>query len=402
MGSAKPEFLYRGIIVNEKVLKEKPVYGVDLTPPNPPKYDEQGRKIVGDGNEYGVYMSDYKEVATEAYANVSINDGTPLNSNIRIGDRALRIAVPAVGIVYKISTNNLDVHKPWITSTLQGHYNNGYMGDEWIAEKIPVENYRIEKVVVGEDILHPKKEIVFENQEEILSIINEELEERKKRLINFEKFIESLPINNVLRMTTFEIDVYKEIFKKNGLIETNIDTFNVNNTNDCIKLMMAYIYKSNQEKIPMQELQYLNYFNKNQNINFSDVRKKLLTDIDDKIKSREEFIERKKISGEEINTKGFDNKIAMLSNMLKLYHNILLKQIIKITGVTFYIENSSIIDLRKLEGIYSQKLEELYYNGDLSLQLYQEMKKIIRDEIELSITNVQENKTIESNSEYHR
>ena len=153
MDNVKPKYLYRGVIVSENILKTKPLFGVDLVPPNPPKYDEQGRKTVGDGNEYGVYMSDYKEVATNAYAAVRMSDGTPLNSNVRIGDRFLKVAVPAVGIVYKISTDGLDVHKPWITSELKGHYNNGFMGDEWIAERIPVSNYVVEKVIVGEEIL---------------------------------------------------------------------------------------------------------------------------------------------------------------------------------------------------------------------------------------------------------
>lgn len=391
MGNAKPEFLYRGVIVNEKLLKEKQIYGIDLTPPNPPKYDEQGRKTVGDGNEYGVYMSDYKEVATNAYAAVSMKDGTPLNNNVRIGERSFKIAVPAVGIVYKISTNGLDVHKPWITSSLKGHYNNGFMGDEWVAERIPVGNYVVEKVIVGEDILHPKKEIEFSNQEEILIKINEELEERKKRLEKFEEFIELLPQNQVLRMMSDELDVYKEIYKKDGLNEFNLETFKISDCSDCIKLMMAYYYQNNNSSLPMYELKYLNKLQSIKDFTFLDFDKCLLNDLKNLIDKRNSFAEKQRALGNETNTNSFDKRIEALIQMQRIYLTLMINQIIMSTGIMFNEDIKSIVDLRKQEGIFNKKLEEMYYDGELSIQLYQAMKKKIRETTDNKISTLDAN-----------
>ena len=106
----KPKILYRGVIVTEDILKSQPFYGVDITPPNAARYDEEGRKTVGDGNEYGVYMSDNKLVATAAYARVELRHCTPLNDKIYIGDRRLQVGMPSIGIIYKIHTDNLDIH----------------------------------------------------------------------------------------------------------------------------------------------------------------------------------------------------------------------------------------------------------------------------------------------------
>lgn len=391
MESAKPEFLYRGVIVNEKLLKEKQICGIDLTPPNPPKYDEQGRKTVGDGNEYGVYMSDYKEVATNAYAAVSMNDGTPLNNNVRIGERSLIIAVPAVGIVYKISTNGLDVHKPWITSSLKGHYNNGFMGDEWVAERIPVGNYVVEKVIVGEDILHPKKEIEFSNQEEILIKINEELEERKKRLEKFEEFIELLPQNQVLRMMSDELDVYKEIYKKDGLNEINLETFKISDCSDCIKLMMAYYYQNNTSSLPMYELKYLNKLQSIKDFTFLDLDKCLLNDLKNLIDKRNSFVEKQRALGNEANTNSFAKRIESLIQMQRIYLTLMINQIIMSTGIMFNEDINSIVDLRKQEEIFNKKLEEMYYDGELSIQLYQAMKKKIRETTDNKISTLDSN-----------
>ena len=336
-------------------------------------------------------MSDHKEVATNAYAAVRMNDGTPLNNNVRIGERSLRIAVPAVGIVYKISTNGLDVHKPWITSSLKGHYNNGFMGDEWVAERIPVGNYVVEKVIVGEDILHPKKEIEFSNQEEILIKINEELKERKKRLEKFEEFIELLPQNQVLRMMSDELDVYKEIYKKDGLNEINLETFKISDCSDCIKLMMAYYYQNNTSSLPMYELKYLNKLQSIKDFTFLDLDKCLLNDLKNLIEKRNSFAEKQRALGNEANTNSFDKRIEALIQMQRIYLTLMINQIIMSTGIMFNEDINSIADLRKQEGIFNKKLEEMYYDGELSIQLYQAMKKKIRETTDNKISTLDSN-----------
>ena len=379
MENKKPQFLYRGVIVNEKILKESKITGIDLTPPNPPKYDKQGRKTVGDGNEYGLYMSDNKIVTTNAYANVTMRHGTPLNNNIEIGIERLAISIPAVGIVYKISTNGLDVHKPWITEGLTGVYNNGYGGKEWVTSRVPVSNYTIEQVVVGEDILHPKKEIKFNNQEEILSKINLELAERRKRLEKLETFIESLPKDQLKTIGSDELNIYREIYKEDGLMEMNLQTFKISDCSDCIKMIMADYYQSNS-RLPMYELKYLTNIQNDKNLSFSDFVKRIMSDIRSLLENKNNLIKKQKSLGNKVDTQSFDRNIVKLSEMYNKYHEIMLKQATMLTGVTFENDFNSIADVRQIEGMYNQKLGEVYDNGELSLQLYQALKKEIREE----------------------
>ena len=186
----KPPILYRGVKIRYELLKNYEFIGKEMKPPYPPQFYEQGRKVVGDGNEYGVYMTDYDIVARDAYAAVSINDGTPLNSTVMFGYDRSRTMLPSVGIVYKINTNGLDVHIPRITSYLKGHYNNGMGGDEWIAESVPAENYSIDTVELGEDTLHKSEMLDVTNIELMKIELLRKIEQRKERLELFEKKIE--------------------------------------------------------------------------------------------------------------------------------------------------------------------------------------------------------------------
>jgi len=406
MENAKPKFLYRGVIVNEAMMKTKPVFGIDLTPPNPPRYNEKGQKTVGDGNEYGLYMTDNRNMATEAYGCVKMSNGTPLNKNIQITERRIEVAIPAVGIVYKISTDNLDIRKPWITNHLRAHYNNGYEGDEWIADKIPLSNYEIDKVVIGEDILHPQKELTYNGVKETLSAIEAELNERRPRLERFEGFIKSLPLNKRLTMSTDELNVYREIFTKDGLLETDLETFRISNINDCIKMMMAHLLQTSSDTIPMEELKFLNKLKSAHNISFSDLDKKMLEALKGKIESRQNFVEKQNLLGKDANTTAFDLGIQKFSNMMDLYHKLILGQASKLTGISFNTEFNSIFEVRKTEGMYNQKLEEIYYDGELSIGLYLAMKKEVRREgndIASSIrVNMGENKNIDVDSHHHK
>ena len=384
-----PETLYRGVVVNERIIKTKHVLGVDLTPPNQPSYDAQGRKTVGDGNEYGLYMTDNEEMAARAYAGVELSDGTPLNKTIDITTRRLRVSIPSVGILYKISTKNLDVRRPWITKSLEGLYNNGFEGDEWITDRIPLSNYEVEHVYVGEDILHPKKEITFNNQEEILNKIFKELDERRKKLEEFEKILETIPERERLRMSEDTLNIYREIYKKDGLKDTNINTYEVNNVYDCIHLIMTKIYKEQPDKIPMSELEYLMRFKKNDNLSFTEMNKVLLYDLKNCVNKKQEYIDNRKHNNEEVNTISFDNRIKMISKIIELYHNIILKEAIELTGVQLDSNIDTILDLRINEGIINRRLEDIHYSEDLSRDLYLAMKKEVREEVR---------KIIESNS----
>ena len=400
MEDTKPAYLYRGVIVNERILRTKPLFGVDLVPPNPPQYDERGRKIVGDGNEYGVYMSDNKEMASEAYAGVSLRDGTPLNLKVAIGDRGLNISVPAVGIVYKINTYGLDVHKPWITSTMKGHYNNGYMGNEWIAEKIPEKNIEVEKVVVGEDLLHPKKEIEFSSVEEIKPAIEAELARRKERLERFEAAMEALPQNVVRRMMSNKLEIYKLIYKENGLLETDLSTLTVNTANDCIKSIMTYLYKENPENIPMNELEFLNNLSKKENITFDELSTNISNELINIDKKRQAYIRHAEEEGEKANTQFFDRRMESFRKIASIYHYTILEQIISKTGISLNDSPNSFEDITQNIQNINQKLEDLYFDGNLSIQVYNAMKKELYFELQnrtasFENQNVEEEQIIE-------
>ena len=53
----KPEILYRGVKITYDMLKDFKFYDTTLYPPNPYQIDKNGRKVVADGNEYGLYMT---------------------------------------------------------------------------------------------------------------------------------------------------------------------------------------------------------------------------------------------------------------------------------------------------------------------------------------------------------
>ena len=384
MENSKPKFLYRGVTVTEEILKNNSLFEVDLVPPKPAKYDEMGRKTVNDGNEYGVYMSDYRPTA-EKYAAVSIYEGTPINPELKVGD--LHLCVPAVGILYKISTDNLDVHKPWITGYLTGHYNNGYHGDEWIAERIPANNYTVEEITIGADILHPQKEISFTNSVEALSKINEELTERRKRLERLEAVLKHLPQHKVSRMAASELAVYKEIFKKDGLFETDLDKFEVSTGNDCAKLMMAYFYKKSPDDIPMAELKYLMNLQSSKSISLLDLNKEILHSLKDNIEQREAFVQKRKQQGKEANTESFDKRYSMFCSMLELYHKIVIKKATEITGVTFDKQFNSIDEIKENEKSARQKLKNLYDDANISNQVYLAMLSEMREEVKSTMSS---------------
>ena len=79
----KPSVLYRGIKVNYNNLQNFEFSGVDLKVNYKPIIDQYGRKIVTDGNEYGVYMSDNLSMVTSAYGNLH-HDGIPIHNNFTI------------------------------------------------------------------------------------------------------------------------------------------------------------------------------------------------------------------------------------------------------------------------------------------------------------------------------
>ena len=315
----KPPILYRGVKIRYELLKNYEFIGKEMKPPYPPQFDEEGRKIVGDGNEYGVYMTDYDIVARDAYAAVSINDGTPLNNTVMFGyDRSITM-LPSVGIVYKINTNGLDVHIPRIASYLKGHYNNGMGGDEWIAESVPAENYSIDTVELGEDTLHKSEMLDVTNIELMKIELLRKIEQRKERLELFEKKIEEIPRHERYILDSSKIETLKSIYKLNGIMDVNIDSFEPQTTSDYLKYLMAVTYSKNKENIDFNTLCYIQTLNRKlkKETSIYDVIEMINKDIENKDEKRESFIKRKEESGEKYTTAGFDRKNTMYSELLK-------------------------------------------------------------------------------------
>jgi hypothetical protein len=135
--NARPETLYRGFRIDPSALKvslfDEPHLPLDASLDNPSRRT--------DGNELGIYMTTNPTMARQAYASNGKNPRIPTkpyDSGRGILDH---IILPAVGIVLKITTEDLTIRRPKIITVWQGHYNNGYAGDEWITDELPPSTY---------------------------------------------------------------------------------------------------------------------------------------------------------------------------------------------------------------------------------------------------------------------
>ncbi|MBO6233030.1 MAG: hypothetical protein J6N78_03100 [Clostridia bacterium] len=260
MENNRPEYLYRGMCIRYDELKDFIFSGIDMELPYQPYIDEQGKETVHDGNEYGIYMSDNPKVAEYAYGNATNKgDGTYIEPRISIGNRGTEfIKIPAIGVCYKISTQGLDIRKPWISSALQGVYNNGLKGDEWITNKIPAENYEIMSVQIGKDLLHDEQYIDLNDIENIKEKTTQILEQRKARLELFAQEMSKIPEQQRKEFGLGHLEIFKEIYGENGFYYMeNIDEIDTSSNIGMIRFLMANVYKNNAESIDFGTLLYL-------------------------------------------------------------------------------------------------------------------------------------------------
>lgn len=325
-----PNKIYRGIHVNLEELQLLELYGIDIIPPKEPIINEHGEKTVGDGNEYGVYMTDNKTVA-ESYAyrkgdNVqSIDNQLP---SIKVGSENPKIGLSTIGILYEISTDGLNIRNPKYIDSLGGHYNNGFPGHEWIAEYVPSENYNITEVRIGHDILHDERKIpvISDVQRQKLknSIINI-MHERKTRLNDFVNYIK----NNSNR-TTFqpeELEVFKAVFGEDGVKYISYDDIEpIKNTGDVMKYLMLKTYEKNSEDIDFQTFRCLLDIQRsiedgpenrvaNKLYGRNVVLQLISQRLNHELSKRDDYISRK---GKQASTVNFDNRIATLEELEKL------------------------------------------------------------------------------------
>lgn len=314
----KPRTLYRGIIMQYPLPKDFKFEGIVIEPPHKPLIDKLGRKTVLDGNEYGVYMTDYLDVA-EVYARTDEEMGTKINPDIPFSNYPKRyVTIPPIGIIYKIDTNNLEVHKPWITSTLKGHYNNGFAGDEWITEKIPPTNYKVERVQIGADFLHERETIDISNPDKISEIITTKMEARIERLKALEKYLEKQSSTKRYSLDSLDLEILKDIYKENGIRKIDLQNFRINNSLDCINFLMAkHYFKNSPDNIDFNTLSCLYSLKINLKDNQISTAVALLgTVINEKISDRSKFIERKEKNHESYTTFIHDKKIKFYQDLL--------------------------------------------------------------------------------------
>ena len=151
-----PKYVYRGMAVSHEEFQNVN-FDDDLVPYTAPVVNESGQETDSEGNEYGVYMTDYEQMALEAYGSPDRRNGKTITTLKPLFSDAVEVREPTIGIVYKIDTEGTDTHAPEISSTMRGHYNNGYAGNEWVSRKIAKEQYEVASLSLGNDVLHDKE-----------------------------------------------------------------------------------------------------------------------------------------------------------------------------------------------------------------------------------------------------
>jgi len=200
---SRPEKLYRGYAVHPDELSIEKLQET-LIPMN---VNENDPTKVSDGNELGVYMSTNENmVKMYGQNNAFIKDlqiETPVyNSGY---GKINYIGLPSCGVIIEIDTKNLSIKKPEITSCLQGVYNNGMSGDEWIADKISATNYRVKKLILNirqSDSTRLILDVDGSDEKELqkaIDFIKNESKKNKQEAIEYKKFLETLSDNERIR-----------------------------------------------------------------------------------------------------------------------------------------------------------------------------------------------------------
>lgn len=310
----KPSVLYRGIKVDYNNLQNFEFSGVDLKVNYAPIIDQYGRKTVTDGNEYGVYMSDNLHMVTSAYGDLH-HDGLPIYNNLSIYNE--RIMIPSVAVIYQISTERLDVRKPFISEQLKGHYNNGFQGDEWITDIVPADNHTLYRVRIGADILHDAENIDLSKTDDISEQVKQKLEMRKYRLETFVNAMERMAPMKRNAIGRDELNILKSIYGKNGLKYINEDSLITSNVDGMLRYLVAKTFKQNESDIDFQTIRYINGL-KGQAISIDSIIEILKNDKIKNMQDKVAFEERKKQEGVPYVTSKFDKQEKRLDGLMSM------------------------------------------------------------------------------------
>lgn len=317
-----PATLYRGIVINDDQLKTAPYFNTTLTPFHPAKIDTYGQKTIGDGNEYGVYMSDNLTMVECAYSKVRKYNGRPLSPKMRIsinGDPA-PVTYPSIGVIYAVNTSGINVREPWLCQAMSGHHNNGFEGREWIADEIPSSNYTINKMVLSADWLHPEQTFIVNNLQDTQDTIDAIITRRKLRLQRLQSALETIPERKRLNLSTKEAKVLFHLFKQNGAAYTIPECHHPSTAYEYAMFLLTYFYRQNTKNLDWHNLCYVaDLLNKlPATAPASDLMKSINDEIAENLAARNKFIQKKMDAGETINTAGFDAKHSRLATIQQL------------------------------------------------------------------------------------
>lgn len=190
-----PETLYRGITL--KVDDFEQADFSSTLKPGSDEIDADGNRVVSDGNEYGVYMSSNPNMVKTAYYGRS-KEIVKTEQFVRNWSNGNEVCVhlPSVGIFFEIKTENLNVRKPKISRELQGVANNGFEGAEYIADEIPLSNFKITELCLSDEV-YDKKAIFYkinteEDYEKAKKDILSRYQEKRSKTIRFRDEIANL------------------------------------------------------------------------------------------------------------------------------------------------------------------------------------------------------------------
>lgn len=320
MGKVKPKKLYRGIVVNYELFRTID-FNKEMVPPNPPKIDEHGRKTVGDGNEYGLYMTDYLMMAESAYGNPQCGGGKIIGEKKYFNSRnEILNELGRIGVIYEIDTEGLEVRTPWISSGLRGHYNNGFVGDEWIADKIPAENYCVRCIVIGKDFLHKEVRIPVEDIESAKTQLDEIIKKREEHFRRFHEVIKQLKPGEINEISNRigKGALYIDLFGDNELYNIDLQQMQLSTENDKANYLIACFYNTDQENIDYKTLLYIEDVKRKVIQSGRSIEETIAGDIQANSEKRDEFIRRKEKQQETYSTDAFDTKYKIMQNILKV------------------------------------------------------------------------------------
>lgn len=369
----KPNVLYRGMKINYNDLQNFQFSLVDLTVNYSPIIDEHGRKTVTDGNEYGVYMSDNLNMVMSAYGDLHY-DGLPIDNKLVINGKIVKI--PSVAVIYQINTDGLEIRKPFISDQLKGHYNNGYEGDEWIADIVPFANYTLYRVRIGSDILHAAEDIDLLKVENISEVVKQKLERRKYRLETFVSDMEKIPLNKRNTFGRDEVNILKTIYGQNGLKYINEDSLITTDVKGMLNYLVAKVFKQNESDIDFQTIKYI--IGLSEKVNDIDSVVEILKN--DKIINMQEkvaFEKRKKDEGAPYTLGRFEKKEKILDNLMTM---VLLRRKKDNLYQQSYDEiDASIYENKTREDQEWEMIKEKYNYDELRLKKQQIIEQEFRD-----------------------